>query len=163
MKPHLLLPLVALVIASCATAPPKRYAMVTGLKPEREKYYRELHAEPWPSVMAKLRECNIHNYSIHRIEIGGKPYLIGYFEYTGNDFDADGNAVTYSITGGNTNGAFAINTATGVISVANSAALDYETTTSFGLTVSATDGGAADTATITEPIRMLFHQRNPIG
>jgi len=89
MKPHLLLPLVALVIASCATAPPKRYAMVTGLKPEREKYYRELHAEPWPSVMAKLRECNIHNYSIHRIEIGGKPYLIGYFEYTGNDFDAD--------------------------------------------------------------------------
>ena len=90
MKPALaLIPVVTLLLASCATTPPQRYSMVTGLKPEKEAYYRELHAKPWPSVIAKIRECNIRNYSIHRIEIGGKPHLIGYFEYIGNDFDAD--------------------------------------------------------------------------
>ncbi len=46
---------------------------------------------------------------------------------------------TFAITGGNTNGGFAINTTSGVITVANSAALDYETTPSFSLQVTATD------------------------
>jgi L-rhamnose mutarotase len=86
---HLLVPFLALWLASCATTPPKRYAMVTGLKPEKEAYYRKLHAEPWPSVMAKIKECNIRNYSINRIEIDGNPYLFSYFEYVGSDFDAD--------------------------------------------------------------------------
>ena len=58
----------------------------------------------------------------------------------GNDTDADGQALTYTITAGNGAGGFAINAATGVISVANSAVLDYETTTSFVLTVQASDG-----------------------
>ena len=90
MKFHLMMiPLVGLLIASCATAPPKRYAMVTGLKPEKEQYYRELHAKPWPSVMAKIEESNIREFSIHRVEIGGRPYLFAYFEYVGDDFDAD--------------------------------------------------------------------------
>lgn len=57
-----------------------------------------------------------------------------------NDPDI-GDTITYSITGGNTNGAFAINAATGEITVANSAALDFETTPSFSLTVTATDNG----------------------
>ena len=87
--PVLLAALAALLLVSCATAPPKRYAMVTGLKPEKERYYRELHAKPWPSVIARIRECNIRNFSIHRSEIGGKPYLFAYFEYVGTDFDAD--------------------------------------------------------------------------
>ena len=39
-------------------------------------------------------------------------------------------AITYSITAGNTGGAFAINAATGAITVANSGALDFETTPS---------------------------------
>jgi hypothetical protein len=57
---------------------------------------------------------------------------------------------SYAITGGNTGGAFAINPATGEISVANAAALDYETTPSFALTVQVTDGGGlTDTATVT--------------
>lgn len=85
----IIIPAVALLLASCATSPPERYAMVTGLKPEKEAYYRKLHAEPWPSVIARLEECHIRNYSIHRIEIGGRPYLIGYFEYVGDDFEAD--------------------------------------------------------------------------
>jgi L-rhamnose mutarotase len=86
---RLLIPFIALWFASCATTPPKRYASVTGLKPEKEAYYRKLHANPWPTITKKIHDCNIRNYSIHRIEIGGKPYLFSYFEYVGKDFDAD--------------------------------------------------------------------------
>ena len=73
------------------------------------------------------------------------------------DLDA-GDSLTYAITGGNTGGAFAIDAATGEITVAttgeitvaNSAALDFETTPSFGLTVQVTDSGAlSDSATVT--------------
>ncbi len=69
--------------------------------------------------------------------------------FTGTDFDRDGQAITYSITAGNTGGAFAIDGATGAITVANSAALDFETTPSFTLTVQASDGTLSDTAAIT--------------
>jgi VCBS repeat-containing protein len=58
---------------------------------------------------------------------------------------------TFAITAGNTNGAFAID-ATGAITVANSAALDFETTPRFDLTVQVTDDGTppeSGTATIT--------------
>ncbi|MDB5336835.1 MAG: hypothetical protein JWN70_2454, partial [Planctomycetaceae bacterium] len=59
---------------------------------------------------------------------------------TGTDPDA-GQSLTYSITSGNTNGAFAINPTTGKTTVANSAALDFETKPSFSLVVRATDNG----------------------
>jgi hypothetical protein len=52
-----------------------------------------------------------------------------------------GQTLTYSILGGNTGGAFTINPSTGLISVANPAALNFETTPSFSLTVVATDNG----------------------
>jgi len=84
-----LVSLAALLLASCTTPPPKRYAMVTGLRPEKEAYYRELHANPWPSVIARIGECNIRDFSIYRTEIGGKPCLFACFEYVGDDFDAD--------------------------------------------------------------------------
>jgi hypothetical protein len=68
----------------------------------------------------------------------------------GDDADADGDPLTYSITGGTGMGVFAINPATGLITVANSAALDFETTPSFTLTVLADDGfGNTDTAQVT--------------
>lgn len=88
MKP-LLLSLLLALFASCTTQPVQRYAMVTGLRPEKEARYRELHADPWPGVIAKIRECNIRNFSIHRTEIGNRPYLFAYFEYVGDDLDAD--------------------------------------------------------------------------
>lgn len=59
----------------------------------------------------------------------------------GADEDA-GQTLTYSIVGGNAGGAFAINAATGQIVVANSAALDFETTPNFNLVVRATDNGS---------------------
>ncbi len=55
--------------------------------------------------------------------------------------DADGDALTYAIVAGNTGGAFAIDPASGVIIVANAAALDFETRPSFALAVRATDAG----------------------
>jgi len=58
-----------------------------------------------------------------------------------------GDTRTYSITGGNTNGAFAINPSTGQITVANSAAVDFETTPIFNLTVRVTDAGALSATT----------------
>ncbi len=68
-----------------------------------------------------------------------------------SDVDA-GQVLTYSIVSGNTNGAFAINSATGQISVANSTAVNFEVTSVFNLVVRATDNGAGalfDNAAIT--------------
>ena len=78
------------LLAGCASpSPPRRFASVTGLRPEKAAYYRELHAKPWAGVIAKLKECGFRNYSIHLKEIDGKPYLFSYFEYVGPDFEAD--------------------------------------------------------------------------
>ena len=51
--------------------------------------------------------------------------------------DADGDALTYTLSGAD---AFVIDAATGQIRVADGATLDYETTTSYAVTVSVTDG-----------------------
>jgi L-rhamnose mutarotase len=64
--------------------------MIIGLKPEKIAYYKELHAATWPGVLKMIRECHIRNYSIYLKEVEqGKFYLFSYFEYTGNDFEAD--------------------------------------------------------------------------
>jgi uncharacterized delta-60 repeat protein len=55
--------------------------------------------------------------------------------------DVEGDALTYSIIGGNPSGAFAINPATGQITVANVAALDFERNPTFTLTVRVADAG----------------------
>ncbi|MCH5719228.1 L-rhamnose mutarotase [Niabella hibiscisoli] len=67
----------------------KRYGMVTGIKPEKIAYYKELHAHGWPGVTKMITECNIRNYSIYLKQIGSSYYLFSYFEYTGKNFDAD--------------------------------------------------------------------------
>lgn len=63
----------------------KRYGWVIKIKPEKLEYYKELHANPWPEINAKLKECNIQNYSIYLRD----GLLFSYLEYTGTDFDAD--------------------------------------------------------------------------
>jgi len=89
MKQIPLLLLIAL-LAGCATQQaPQRYAWVTGLKPEKAEYYRQLHANPWQSVNGMLKKCHIQNYSIYEREIDGKLYLFSYLEYTGKNFNAD--------------------------------------------------------------------------
>ena len=63
----------------------KRYGSVIRLRPQKEEEYRRLHAAAWPGVLAMIRECNIRNYSIF-LKDG---WLFSYFEYTGDDFEAD--------------------------------------------------------------------------
>ncbi len=64
--------------------------------------------------------------------------------------DADGDALTYRIVGGNSKGAFAIDPLTGAISVANASVLDFETRPTYHLTVRATDtSGRSARATVT--------------
>lgn len=64
--------------------------------------------------------------------------------------DPGTDTLSFSITGGSGAAAFAIDSATGVISVADSTQLDFETTPSFTLEVMVTDDdGATDTANVT--------------
>jgi hypothetical protein len=68
--------------------------------------------------------------------------------------DPEGGPLAFAITAGNESGAFAIDPATGAITVADSAPLDFESTPQFNLTVRATDStGLAGEATITINLR----------
>lgn len=66
-----------------------RYGMVTGVKPKKIEYYKQLHAKPWPQVLSKIKDCNIRNYSIYLQKIDDRYFLFSYFEYVGDNFDAD--------------------------------------------------------------------------
>ncbi len=68
----------------------KRYGMVIGLNEEKIEEYKRLHAAVWPDVLKMIKKCNIQNYSIYlrKIEDAGT-FLFSYFEYVGDDFDAD--------------------------------------------------------------------------
>jgi DNA primase len=63
--------------------------------------------------------------------------------------DPEGDALTYSITAGNTNDAFVIDSSTGSLTVANVEALDFETNPTFALTVQVADAELNTSATIT--------------
>ncbi|MBV8516272.1 MAG: tandem-95 repeat protein [Acidobacteria bacterium] len=74
---------------------------------------------------------------------------VGTVHVTDNDV-ADSH--TFSITAGNTGNAFAINATSGAITVANTTALNFETTPSFTLTVHVVDNGVpnkSDNGTVT--------------
>jgi len=64
---------------------PIRYGMAARLRPEKRAEYLELHANVWPGVEAKITECNIRNFTI--FVLGDT--IFGYFEYVGDDYDAD--------------------------------------------------------------------------
>lgn len=77
-------------VATCAADQVQRFGMVIGVKPEMIDRYKELHANPWPEVIRKIKECNIRNYSIFLAEVDpGRHMLFGYLEYTGTDWDGD--------------------------------------------------------------------------
>ena len=63
--------------------------------------------------------------------------------------DVDKDTLTYSITTGNSGNAFALDSATGVITVNGNNKLDHETTPSYSLAVSASDGSRVATAIVT--------------
>ncbi len=63
----------------------KRYGMAVKIKPENLDEYRRLHADVWPDVLDMIGRCNIRNYSIYHRD----GMMFSYFEYVGDDFDAD--------------------------------------------------------------------------
>ncbi|MDA7981580.1 MAG: L-rhamnose mutarotase [Alphaproteobacteria bacterium] len=65
----------------------KRTATLIGIKPEKIADYKSLHAAAWPDVLARIRACNIRNYSVFLRE--PENLLFGYWEYHGADLDAD--------------------------------------------------------------------------
>ncbi|MEI8375666.1 MAG: L-rhamnose mutarotase [Planctomycetota bacterium] len=68
----------------------KRYGSVIRIRPEKLDEYVQLHAAVWPGVLNKIHECNIRNYSIYLRRLpDGVHYLFSYFEYVGDDFQAD--------------------------------------------------------------------------
>jgi len=79
-----------LTLSGCVQQKMQRYGSVIGLKPEKIEQYKRLHADVWPDVLKMIEQCNISNYSIYLGELeNDKYYLFSYFEYTGDDFDAD--------------------------------------------------------------------------
>ena len=69
--------------------PVRRYGSVVRLRPERREEYLRLHAAVRPGVEATLTHCNISNYTIF---LHGD-LLFGYFEYHGDDVEADLGAI----------------------------------------------------------------------
>ncbi len=66
-----------------------RYGSVIGIKPENEAEYKKLHANVWPEVLTQIKRSNIQNYSIFLRD----NVLYSYFEYAGDDFKADMDAM----------------------------------------------------------------------
>lgn len=65
----------------------QRMGFVIQIKPERLAEYKHLHANVWPDVQDKIRDCNIRNYSIFLRE--PENMMFGYYEYYGCDHDKD--------------------------------------------------------------------------
>ncbi len=65
----------------------QRYGQVIQLDPDSVARYKELHASVWPEVLATISACHLTNYSIFLRE--PENLLFAYFEYVGEDFDAD--------------------------------------------------------------------------
>ena len=64
----------------------QRFGQVIGVKPEHLAEYKKLHANAWPEVLDMIEACNIKNYSIYVLN---DDTLFAYFEYVGDDFEAD--------------------------------------------------------------------------
>lgn len=81
------------------------------------------------------------------------------------EVDLGYDSLSFAITNGNTDDAFAIDNLTGLITVNNSAPLDIDVNPSFDLTVVVTDsGGGSDSAIITITLRNVNEEPNiPAG
>ncbi|NOR33063.1 MAG: L-rhamnose mutarotase [Bacteroidales bacterium] len=68
----------------------KRVGMVIKIKPEYIEEYKEIHSDSNSGVRDLLTAANMHNFSIFLTQLDdGNWYEFGYYEYTGDDFDAD--------------------------------------------------------------------------
>lgn len=72
-----------------ATKSMKRFGEIVGIKPDKIKEYKRLHADSNPGVRDLLSKYHLQNFSIYLQEIDGKWYEFKYCEYTGKDFKGD--------------------------------------------------------------------------
>ena len=63
----------------------RRFESVIKIKPDLIEQYK--NCIPWPEVQEQIHESNIRNYSIYLKD----DYLFSYFDYVGDDFEADMN------------------------------------------------------------------------
>ncbi|MBB6674518.1 L-rhamnose mutarotase [Cohnella nanjingensis] len=63
----------------------QRFGSVIQVKPEKLEEYKKLHKNAWQGVLDMITKCHIRNYSIYYKD----GYLFSYYEYIGNDYDAD--------------------------------------------------------------------------
>lgn len=63
----------------------RRFGQMIKIKPGCLEEYKKHHSNPLPGVNEMIKECNLQNYSI----FSRGEYLFTYFEYVGDDFDAD--------------------------------------------------------------------------
>jgi L-rhamnose mutarotase len=63
----------------------ERRLFLIGVRPDARDTYLALHAAVWPEVEDRLLKSHVTNYTIF---IRGD-LLIGYFEYLGDDLEAD--------------------------------------------------------------------------
>ena len=61
------------------------WGQIGKLLPEKADEYAQLHLNPWPELLEALRRHHLENYSIFQ---WGET-VFSYFEYTGEDYDAD--------------------------------------------------------------------------
>lgn len=70
--------------------PTSRHGGIIGIDRKNILVYNQLHAAVWPGVLEAIEKANIRNYSIYQGRLTDNEYLLfSYFEYYGNDFDAD--------------------------------------------------------------------------
>ncbi len=62
-----------------------RFGQLIGVNAEAFDEYVEYHAAVWPDILQMIHDCNIRNYTIFHKD----GLLFAYFEYVGDDFDAD--------------------------------------------------------------------------
>lgn len=68
----------------------KRVGMVIKIKPEMLDSYKALHADSAKGVRDLLTKYNLRNFSIFMTQLDdGNYYEFGYYEYWGDDFEAD--------------------------------------------------------------------------
>jgi parallel beta-helix repeat protein len=100
----------------------------------------------------------VNNQSYSVMENSPNGTIVGSF--TASDPDA-GQTLAYSILSGNINNDFVINATTGVIAVANSLNLNYETTTSFSLLINVQDNGTGNLSSHGVATISLIDQNEP--
>ena len=68
---------------------PKRFAMVTRVKPEKEAEYRLLHQSTWPGTVDRMTRMEYHDFSIFLVDLGEELYEMFYVEFVGADAGKD--------------------------------------------------------------------------